>query len=77
MSPFNIQLIPFPIIRLKTSPTPMVLMPGFLFNGISQQVVNALIDFGLTIVDESALVKTAICSLSSFASVLNFLLSII
>ena len=55
----------------------MVLMPGFLFNGISQQVVNALIDFGLTIVDESALVKTAICSLSSFASVLNFLLSII
>ena len=53
----------------------MGLTPGFLFNGISLQVVSALIDFGSTKVDASVLAKTAICSLSSFASVLNFLLS--
>ena len=75
MSSFNVQLIAFPIICLKTSPTPMGLIPGLLFNGISLQLVSALIDFGLTIVDASVLAQTAICSVSSSASVSNFLLS--
>ena len=46
----------------------MDLTPGFLFNGISLQVVSALIGFESTKVDASALPKTAIWSLSSFAS---------
>ena len=56
--------------RLGMGPT-----PGFLFNGISLQIVRALIDFRLSKVDASVLAKTAIRSLSSFASALNFLLS--
>ena len=64
MLSFNVQLIGFPIVHLNTSPTPMGLTSRYLFNGISQQVVSALIDFGLTKVDASVLAKTAICSLS-------------
>ena len=50
----------------------MGLTPGFLLNGISLQVVSALTDSESTNDDASVLAKTAICSLSSFASALNF-----
>ena len=57
------------MICLKTSPTPMDLTPGFLFNSISLQLVSALTDFGSTTVDTSVLAKTTVCCLNSFYSV--------
>ena len=43
--PFKIQAITFPIIRLNTLPTTIVLKPEFLFNEITRQVTYASSEF--------------------------------
>ena len=70
----RIQFIALLITRLSTSPIPVGLTPGFLFRGISLNVVSASIEKESTNFDAKFCDSKAICSQRFLTSVLNFLL---
>ena len=61
------------MIRLKITPTPIGLTPGFLSKGINLPAMNALMYVGLTSVRQSFLANSTTASQSSAGLVLNCL----